>query len=420
MKRTVRRSWAITAGTGVMLLGLLVAGGAAYWQALCAVPPLPPAPAMPQPNGYDMALPSALSLRTIPPQLTSPERTTPELARLLQPARPALAQVHAAFRLQWRTPIIDASDVAEGHRSMQAEHAFRECADYFAAESILARRHGDSDAAMEASLDALELGERLSHGGGLMARLNGLTCHSTGITEAQECVEGLPSAAIPEALDRVRRLRKSWTPLSETWEGERINSQWGWTNTFIKTKRIPLHEQWQGLWMIQSAPTAISTLRWMLTPRRAIIDNYDAYYANLAREARKPIRLRLRVPPPEVPYPETSGDDLSKPDGWRFERPSIHLGLLEVALAVRMHRLERGSYPRSLAEIDRRWLAETPRDLWGQPLIYRLRDGQPVIYSLGPDGKDNGGRPLAATTGTAVPPGDVVFGHLVRTPAKPP
>ena len=90
----------------------------------------------------------------------------------------------------------------------------------------------------------------------------------------------------------------------------------------------------------------------------------------------------------------------------------LTLALLEVALAVRMHYLEHGRYPARLAEVSRRWLPEVPRDLWDQPIAYHLKNGRPVIYSLGPDGKDDGGQPADPIDLTPATRGDLVFGHL--------
>ncbi len=70
----------------------------------------------------------------------------------------------------------------------------------------------------------------------------------------------------------------------------------------------------------------------------------------------------------------------------------------DAAIAVARHRLRNGSYPTALAEIDPGLLPIAPTDMFdGQPLRYVLRDGWPVLYSVGSDRQDNGGTP---------PPGD--------------
>lgn len=63
-----------------------------------------------------------------------------------------------------------------------------------------------------------------------------------------------------------------------------------------------------------------------------------------------------------------------------------------VGLAVERHRLAHGRWPESLTALVPEFLKEVPADPYnGSPLKYRrLADGV-VIYSVGPDGEDNGG-----------------------------
>ena len=72
----------------------------------------------------------------------------------------------------------------------------------------------------------------------------------------------------------------------------------------------------------------------------------------------------------------------------RMERDAALLGL-----AAELHRRRTGSSPRSGADLSGSFPNGLPAD-WidGQPLRYALRDGRGVVYSLGPDEDDDGGR----------------------------
>ena len=63
-----------------------------------------------------------------------------------------------------------------------------------------------------------------------------------------------------------------------------------------------------------------------------------------------------------------------------------------VAVALRLHRLARGTYPDALAALVPEFLSELPKDpMTGTNLLYR-REGQGfVVYSIGLNGKDDGG-----------------------------
>ena len=69
--------------------------------------------------------------------------------------------------------------------------------------------------------------------------------------------------------------------------------------------------------------------------------------------------------------------------------------LARAAIALQRHRLEHGRFPESLEDLAPRFLSGVPTD-WmdGAPLRYRLgEDGGFTLYSVGRDGKDDGGDP---------------------------
>ena len=74
-----------------------------------------------------------------------------------------------------------------------------------------------------------------------------------------------------------------------------------------------------------------------------------------------------------------------------------------VMLALERHYLVHGSYPNSLAALVPDYLKALPRDPWtGEPMRYRRLDTEGpkyVLYSVGPDAKDDGGQPDAGYIG---------------------
>lgn len=64
-----------------------------------------------------------------------------------------------------------------------------------------------------------------------------------------------------------------------------------------------------------------------------------------------------------------------------------------VAIALELHRRRHGDYPGRLDDLTPRLLPIVPLDRFdGGPIKYRLVDGKPVVYSIGVDRKDDGGR----------------------------
>lgn len=64
-----------------------------------------------------------------------------------------------------------------------------------------------------------------------------------------------------------------------------------------------------------------------------------------------------------------------------------------IVLALELHRLRRGAYPERLDQLVPDYLPALPPDRFdGTPVKYRLEEGGPVLYSVGPDRKDDQGR----------------------------
>lgn len=64
-----------------------------------------------------------------------------------------------------------------------------------------------------------------------------------------------------------------------------------------------------------------------------------------------------------------------------------------IGIALDLYRRDQGDWPASLEGLAPRWLPKLPVDpINGGPLGYQLIDGKPVVYSLGVDTDDDGGR----------------------------
>jgi hypothetical protein len=215
----------------------------------------------------------------------------------------------------------------------------------------------------------------------------------------------------------VRRVRGNWPPLAETIEGERLTMLSTLNRVFEEFHRQPLYAQIGALGACEPGLDRWGTVRSVLMPRRIAFASLDRYYRERIAECRKPFRRRTPIPTPDLPWLrnlELSWDDTPEYT-WEFEWPETQLALLEVALAVHQYWLEHGRYPAQLRDISRQWLPSVPVDQWDQPIAYLRKGDQPLIYSLGPDGKDDHG--LAANLRLSGPTthGDLVFGKLGRT-----
>jgi hypothetical protein len=66
---------------------------------------------------------------------------------------------------------------------------------------------------------------------------------------------------------------------------------------------------------------------------------------------------------------------------------------LQVAFALAIHQRDTGHYPKALADLSPKYLDQVPGDLFsGKPLIYKPEETGFLLYSVGPNGKDDGGQ----------------------------
>lgn len=79
----------------------------------------------------------------------------------------------------------------------------------------------------------------------------------------------------------------------------------------------------------------------------------------------------------------------------RWETSSATNRLFTIALALRAYKLERGAYPASLSSLAPEYLPKIPTDPFSlKPgFIYKLKGDGYLLYSLGPNCKDDGGKP---------------------------
>jgi hypothetical protein len=88
-------------------------------------------------------------------------------------------------------------------------------------------------------------------------------------------------------------------------------------------------------------------------------------------------------------------------------KPPTQLGNAQVALALRAYKAQHGRYPADLAALEQDgW--KLPRDIFtGKPYHYHPVGNGFLIYSLGEDGKDDGGRPMTSHVNSKAPPYDI-------------
>jgi hypothetical protein len=98
-----------------------------------------------------------------------------------------------------------------------------------------------------------------------------------------------------------------------------------------------------------------------------------------------------------------------------------NLALWRVALSLQDYKFAHGQYPASLADLQKTLDWTIPLDPFsGQALLYRTEGAEFVVYSVGPDLRDDGGKPPAGGDWRLDEPGDIVWGSEWHTPPPAP
>jgi hypothetical protein len=82
-------------------------------------------------------------------------------------------------------------------------------------------------------------------------------------------------------------------------------------------------------------------------------------------------------------------------------RAAVRIELDKVAVALAAYRADHDSYPAKLADLVPKYLAQLPKDIFNDAdLHYRLEAGGYVLYSVGPNRKDDGAKSYEDRTET--------------------
>jgi hypothetical protein len=72
---------------------------------------------------------------------------------------------------------------------------------------------------------------------------------------------------------------------------------------------------------------------------------------------------------------------------------AMSLDLTKLGFALAAYRADRGRYPKTLADLKPKYVSEVPKDIFNDSeLHYERTSGGFLLYSVGPNGKDDGGR----------------------------
>jgi hypothetical protein len=391
----------------------------------CYTSPLPdpisiPSPAMPSPNARDTFTAAEILLKdgglvdyAISPPLKGPVPsgfsaadpnsgyhtfTLAEKEQLIRENQPALDKMREGLREAYMSPPV---------------RSFDTLIPYFAKDRAMARliqlqekvdiQRGDWNGAMTSCLDNIQLGTDLPHGSALIGMLVGIACDAIGRRPIHESdvIDHLTSAQAKAAANRLAQIVDNEVSLATVLQ----NQKW-----FMQASILQLFSKstWRSD-LISLAPANQTPseselpeiIQIYTTSRRQYFQRYTDYMNAEVAYVKMPWPDQLSTPPPFKPHDVLSDVIVSdfKPVDFRFLSTVALDRLLELQLALRAYKLDKGSYPSRLNQLAPQYIPAVPMDPYSnnQELLYKSAGSTYILYSIGPDGVDDGGKPIDNT-----------------------
>lgn len=325
------------------------------------------------------------------------ESLEPEtLERLLDEYAPVFSALEAAIAGQAQAPPLRTHADLEAH--LAGFGAMRQFARMLASRSVYHLRHGN---ALSAALDGIAIvrvAADVGTGGSLLAGLTQAACISIGESRLRDAIPHLGAEEAWIVANALREAMAQMATLANIIEGESICNRAEFIATIAPTMptRAELERALEGQDVPEDAVTADET--W---------EALNTWYETALAEARTPWWQREKLPTPENPLVATLTPALEQA-GRGSAILSARLRVALTALAAQAYRADAGHYPATLDALVPDYLPEVPRDPFvDAPLRTIARDPisrhhpasrQPpggarelTIYSVGPDGVDDGG-----------------------------
>ena len=281
---------------------------------------------------------------------------------------------------------------------------FRSLARLLSLEAQTREQQGDYGGAMNSCLDAMELGVQVPHGGVLIGSLVGIACEAIGRGRAWELTDKLSAAEAKAALKRLEKIQARRFLFAETLQEEKWFMQAGlmelfrkpdWGKQLTSTSSLGGQEEDETFLKVDWDALKMQMLVSFYGKKR-IMNNLTRHMDALIIRARYPYASRPPEPaPPTDPISQILFPVFSPADAKDAATRAVD-DLLRLMLALHAYRMEKGAYPKTLDALTPAYLARLPDDVFAQTGTYRYKRKKDkyLLYSLGPDGRDDGGTPI--------------------------
>lgn len=387
--------------TTFIVVAVLFVVGVLWLRALNSTPAIViPTPTMPSPNAYDFyvkagnAIVDENKVDFAIQSRHSVSRSTPEDRAYSLAEKDALVTENALalglLRQGFEYPYLNPP--ARSFSALFPYFAkFRGTARLLTLAGQARREHGDWGGAVNCQLDAMRLGVDVPRGGVLIGDLVGIACQAIGRKPVWDDVEHLTAPQARAAARRMEDICARQVPFADTLQEEKWSTQ-------ASLQELMRGSNWRrGMSRTMSGSVDMRMeFRLLFTSKGRILGNYTRFMDQSIANARLPYAAHPLAPAiPSDPINQMMLPVFDKA-GFKNLDMETENALLTTLLALRAYRLEHGVYPTALSELAPTYLNRVPEDPFALSGALRYhRTGKTfVLYSVGPDGKDDGGKAI--------------------------
>jgi hypothetical protein len=295
------------------------------------------------------------------------------------------ASAFALFQRALRTPTLHPNQRLENASLFSNYGSLRELARFKTIERKARELHGDWSGSVNSRLDIVQMGTDIGRGGILISGLVSVAIQAIGRDTPWPATKKLTLPQTREAIARLEAIYAHRLRVADILQEEKYYGLTQFRAQFRDPKWRDI-QQWD-----EDATPADRVQALTLTPE-TVLRNYarmmDVHIAN----ARLPIlAAKAPLPAPSDPFTKVLSPIFERAN-LNFARNDAGNAVWLVALALHAYKLERGAYPENLRALVPDFLRRVPADPFGagEPLRYKRTEGSYLLWSIGPDGVDNG------------------------------
>jgi hypothetical protein len=324
--------------------------------------------------------------------------------RLVEQAQPSFRILEEGLKYQY-TPIPSRSYTVVGHYMQLA--MYRNLARSLYAASLSCIAHKDWQGAAHYDLVSFDLGVHLTHNSDVLGDEVGIAAQSIGRRPLMRIFGHLSAQQCLDAAAKMQEEGDQQPPLTDTLTQEKWATQGALLDLFRhKGWRQQLVNVSSGYDYYGSEDGRPHLTFWskIESPRTAY-ETYTSFMDRAIADSSLPWQRR-----PHLADQDDAISRVTEPD---YLQLLFHLDvsncltrLAVTQLALRAYALQHDRYPATLQELQPKYLSSLPTDPFSEGQIFKykwLSPSQYVLYSVGPDSKDDGGLPITDVY-LAVPP----------------